>query len=83
MSNEFQDLSTTPTLTLDPFQAEEEKKMPAEAERQEPALDENILTEEEQRNRSRRRTGSDSLSLTRKHQLSAPPRPTRPRSWCS
>lgn len=49
MSNEFQDLSTTPTLTLDPFQAEEEKKMPAEAERQEPALDENILTEEERR----------------------------------
>ena len=49
MSNEFQDLSTTPTLTLDPFQAEEEKKMPAEAERQEPALDENIRTEEERR----------------------------------
>ena len=49
MSNEFQDLSTTPTLTLDPFQAEEEKKMPAEAERQEPALAENILTEEERR----------------------------------
>lgn len=49
MSNEFQDLSTTPTLTLDPFQAQEEKKMPAEAERQEPALDENILTEEERR----------------------------------
>lgn len=49
MSNEFQDLSTTPTLTLDPFQAEEEKKIPAEAERQEPALDENILTEEERR----------------------------------
>jgi uncharacterized protein YaaN involved in tellurite resistance len=49
MSNEFQDLSTTPTLTLDPFQAEEEKKMPAEAEQQEPALDENILTEEERR----------------------------------
>ena len=49
MSNEFQDLSTTPTLTLDPFQAEEEKKLPAEAERQEPALDENILTEEERR----------------------------------
>lgn len=49
MSNEFQDLSTTPTLTLDPFQAQEERKMPAEAERQEPALDENILTEEERR----------------------------------
>ena len=49
MSNEFQDLSSTPTLTLDPFQAQEEKKMPAEAERQEPALDENILTEEERR----------------------------------
>ena len=49
MSNEFEDLSTTPTLTLDPFQAQEEKKPPFEAEKQEPALDESILTEEERK----------------------------------
>ena len=49
MSNEFQYLSTTPTLTLDPFQAQEEKRPPAEAEKQEPALDESILTEDERR----------------------------------
>ena len=49
MSNEFQDLSTTPTLTLDPVQAQEEKRPPAEAEKQEPALDESILTEDERR----------------------------------
>lgn len=49
MSNEFEDLSTTPTLTLDPFQAQEEKKTPVEAEKQEPALDESILTEEERK----------------------------------
>ena len=49
MSNEFEDLSTTPTLTLDPFQAQEEKKPPVEAEKQEPALDERILTEEERK----------------------------------
>ena len=28
MGNEFQDMSTTPTLTLDPFQAQEQKKPP-------------------------------------------------------
>ena len=49
MSNEFQDMSTTPTLTLDPFQAQEEKKPPVETEKQEPALDESILTEEERK----------------------------------
>ena len=49
MSNEFEDLSTTPTLTLNPFQAQEEKKPPVEAEKQEPALDESILTEEERK----------------------------------
>ena len=49
MNNEFEDLSTTPTLTLDPFQAQEEKKPPVEAEKQEPALDESILTEEERK----------------------------------
>lgn len=45
MSNEFQDMSTAPTLTLDPFQTQEEKKTPVVQE--EPALDDSILTEEE------------------------------------
>lgn len=48
MSNEFQDMSTAPTLTLDPFPAQEEKKEPAVQE-QEPALDDSILTEEERK----------------------------------
>lgn len=48
MNNEFQDVSTTPTLTLDPFQAQEAKTPPAE-QKEEPALDESILTEEERR----------------------------------
>ena len=37
MSNDFQDVSTAPTLTLDPFQAQEEKKVPVKQE--EPALE--------------------------------------------
>lgn len=49
MSNEFQDMSTTPTLTLDPFQTQEEKKPTVEAQKQESALDESILTEEERK----------------------------------
>ena len=48
MSNDFQDMSTAPTLTLDPFQTQEEKKVPA-AEQQDPELDDSILTEEERR----------------------------------
>lgn len=48
MNNEFQDVSTTPTLTLDPFRAQEAKTPPAE-QKEEPALDESILTEEERR----------------------------------
>lgn len=48
MGNEFQDMSTTPTLTLDPFQAQEQKKPPV-AQREEPALDDSVLTEEERR----------------------------------
>ena len=48
MSNEFQDLSTTPTLTLDPFQTRE-KTTPAERQKEEPGLDESILTDEERR----------------------------------
>ena len=47
MSNEFQDLSTAPTLTLEPFQAQEEKKVPVKEE--EPALDDSILSDEERR----------------------------------
>lgn len=47
MSNEFQDMSTAPTLTLDPFQTQEEKKTPVVQE--EPALDDSILIEEERR----------------------------------
>ena len=48
MGNEFQDMSTTPTLTLDPFQAQEQKKPPV-AQQEEPALDDSVLTEEERR----------------------------------
>ena len=48
MGNEFQDMSTTPTLTLDPFQAQEQKKPPV-AQQEELALDDSVLTEEERR----------------------------------
>ena len=48
MGNEFQDMSTTPMLTLDPFQAQEQKKPPV-AQQEEPALDDSVLTEEERR----------------------------------
>ena len=48
MSNGFQDMSTAPTLTLDPFQAEELKQPPAE-QKEEAALDDSILTDEERR----------------------------------
>ncbi len=49
MSNEFQDMSTAPTLTLDPFQTQAEKEPPVQAEPEQPALDESILTDEERR----------------------------------
>lgn len=50
MGNEFKDLDTTPTLTLDPFPAEEEKKTPAaQPAESDPALDDSALTEEERR----------------------------------
>ena len=48
MSNEFQDMSTMPTLTLEPFQVQEEKKPPV-AQQAEPSLDDSALTEEERR----------------------------------
>ena len=49
MGNEFQDVSTAPTLTLDPFQTQEKKQPPVEQSKEEPALDESILTDEERR----------------------------------
>lgn len=49
MSNEFKDLDTAPTLTLDPFQSQEEKKPPVAQKPEDPALDDSILTEEERR----------------------------------
>ena len=49
MSNDFQDMSTAPTLTLDPFQTQGQKQPPAEQPKEEPALDESILTDEERR----------------------------------
>ena len=47
MSDEFKDVSTVPTLTLEPFQEEEKKKPVVQPE--EPKLDDTILTEEERR----------------------------------
>ena len=43
----FKDLDTTPTLTLDPFQAADKRKTPAVQQVEEPVLDDSILTEEE------------------------------------
>ncbi len=48
MSNEFQNFDTTPTLTLDPFQGQEEKE-PLVPEPEKPVMDESILSEEERR----------------------------------
>ena len=48
MSNEFKDMDTAPTLTLEPFAAQEEKKTPV-AQAEEQALDDSVLTEEERR----------------------------------
>lgn len=47
MGDEFKDVSTIPTLTLEPFQAEEEKKPVVQPEKEK--LDDTILTEEERR----------------------------------
>src|SRR5699024_1460857 len=49
MSNDFQDVSTAPTLTLDPFGTPEKKQPPVEEGKNEPALDESILTDEERK----------------------------------
>ena len=47
MGTEFKDLDTTPTLTLDPFQAADKKETPAVQQVEEPVLDDSVLTEEE------------------------------------
>lgn len=45
MKNEFENMPTAPTLTLDPFQ--EEKQAPKPVEKQDPVMDDAILTPEE------------------------------------
>ena len=50
MSEELKDFQTAPTLTLNPF-AEEEKAQP-EVKKEEPLMDENVLSEEEKDGRS-------------------------------
>ena len=45
MTNEFENMPTAPTLTLDPFQEEKQAAVPAE--KQDPVMDDAILTQEE------------------------------------
>ena len=45
MTNEFENMPTAPTLTLDPFQEEKQAAVPAE--KQDPVMDDAILTPEE------------------------------------
>lgn len=47
MSNEFEEMAAAPTLTLEPFQGEKQDVIPVEKE--EPALEEVALTEEEKK----------------------------------
>lgn len=49
MSEEFQEFDTTPTLTLEPFAAEEKQEVAAVAASEEPAFDDGILSEEEKK----------------------------------
>ena len=49
MSEEFQEFDTTPTLTLEPFAAEEKQEVAAVAAPEEPAFDGSILSEEEKK----------------------------------
>lgn len=49
MSEEFQKFDTTPTLTLEPFAAEEKQEVAAVAAPEEPAFDDSILSEEEKK----------------------------------
>lgn len=48
MSNEFEDFATAPTLTLEPFPDAKQEVQPAPA-KEEPALDDSILAEEEKK----------------------------------
>lgn len=47
MTNEFENMPTAPTLTLDPFQ--EEKQAPKPVEKQDPVMDDAILTRKKSR----------------------------------
>lgn len=49
MNSELKDMSTTPTLTLDPFQESAEPQPVMAHEKEEPTLSEDVLTEEERR----------------------------------
>ena len=49
MSEEFKEFDTTPTLTLEPFAAEEKQEVAAVAAPEEPAFDDSILSEEEKK----------------------------------
>lgn len=48
MSNEFEDFAAAPTLTLEPFPEAKQEVQPAPA-KEEPALDDSILSEEEKK----------------------------------
>ena len=47
MSEEFKEFAPTPTLTLDPFQAQPQPELPKE--QPQPVFDENVLSEEEKK----------------------------------
>lgn len=47
MNQDLKDFQTGPTLTLDPFQ--EEEQLPQEKEKEEPVMDENVLSDEERK----------------------------------
>ena len=51
MGTEFKDLDTTPTLTLDPFQAADKKETPAVQQVEEPVLDDSVLKKSVRRSR--------------------------------
>ena len=44
MSEEFQEFDTTPTLTLEPFAAEEKQEVAAVAQPVEPAFDDRLIS---------------------------------------
>ena len=47
MNQDLKDFQTGPTLTLDPFQ--EEEQLPQEKEKEEPVMDESVLSDEERK----------------------------------